>query len=53
MAPILKDMEHLSETIGLDIEVPSYVDDIILCVLNHVGVENVMGAPIQYPQVLQ
>ena len=42
MAPILKDMEqHLSEATGLDIEVPSYVDDIMACVLDHDGVENI------------
>ena len=42
MAPILKDMEqHLSEVTGLDIEVSSYVDNIMVCVLDQDGVENI------------
>ena len=42
MAPILKDMEqHLSEVTGLDIEVPSYVADIMVCVLDPDGIENI------------
>ena len=42
MAPILEDMERqVSEVTGLDIEVPSYVDDIMACVLDREGVENI------------
>ena len=42
MAPILKDMEqHLSEATGLHIEVPSYVDDIMVCVLDPDGIEDI------------
>ena len=41
MAPILEDMEqHVSVATGLDIEVPSYIDDIMACVLDMGGVEN-------------
>ena len=41
MAPILEDMEQkVSMATGLDIEVPSYVDDIMACVLDKDGVEN-------------
>ena len=41
MATILEDMEQrVSEAKGLDIEVPSYVDDIMACVLDREGVEN-------------
>ena len=42
MAPILEDMEQqVSMATGLDIEVPSYVDDIMACVLDKDGVENI------------
>ena len=41
MAPILEDIEQpVSMATGLDIEVPSYVDDIMACVLDKDGVEN-------------
>ena len=41
MAPILEDMEQqVATATGLDIEVPSYVDDIMACVLDKDGVEN-------------
>ena len=41
MAPILEDMDQqVSEATGLDVEVPSYVDDIMVCVLDREGVEN-------------
>ena len=41
MAPILEDMEEqVFMAKGLDIEVPSYVDDIIACVLDNDGAEN-------------
>ena len=41
MAPILEDMKHqVSMATGLDIEVPSYVDDIMVCVLHKDGMEN-------------
>ena len=41
MAPILEDMEQqVSMATGLDIEVPLYVDDIMACVLDNDGVEN-------------
>ena len=41
MAPILKNMEqHLSEVTGLNMEVPSYVDDIMVCVLDQDVIEN-------------
>ena len=32
--------QQVSEATGLDIEVPSYVDDIMACVLDREGVEN-------------
>ena len=42
MAPILKDIEqYLSEATGLDIEVPLYVNNIMVCVLDQDGVENI------------
>ena len=41
MAPILGNMEQqVSKATGLDIEVPSYVEDIMACVLDREGVEN-------------
>ena len=44
MAPILEDMkQQFSEATGLDIEVPSYVDDIMACILDREGVENMKG----------
>ena len=41
MAPILEAMEQqVSKVTGLDVEVPSYVDDIMACVLDKDGAEN-------------
>ena len=42
MAPILEEMEvKLKEELQTDIEIPSYVDDILVCLLDNSGTANI------------